>query len=119
MESKLKHWKQEDKAGAEKIGRAEKERDEAKQEAKVARLAAVAVGETKAREKDGLTKVQDALATVEENGRWLEVEVARLTVEQMSLLLELEASKDEVFSLHSQAGKDMEAMVEEYQKSLE
>ena len=29
-ESKLKHWKQEAKAGAEKIERVEKERDEAK-----------------------------------------------------------------------------------------
>ena len=46
VESKLQHWKQEAKAGAEKIERAEKERDETKQEAKVARLA---VGEGKAR----------------------------------------------------------------------
>ena len=37
----------------------------------------------------------------------------------MSLLLELEASKDEVSSLHSQEGKDQEAMEEDYQKALE
>ena len=36
-----------------------------------------------------------------------------------SLLLELEASKDEVSSLHSQAGKDKEAMEEDYQNALE
>ena len=37
----------------------------------------------------------------------------------MSLLLELEASKDEVSSLHSQAGKDKEDNEEDYQKALE
>ena len=37
----------------------------------------------------------------------------------MSLLLELEVSKDEVSSLHSQARKDKEAMEEDYQKALE
>ena len=41
-ESMLKHWKQEAKAGAKKIGQAEKERDEAKQETTVARLVAIA-----------------------------------------------------------------------------
>ena len=35
----------------------EKERDEAKQEAKVARLVAIAMGEVKARAKDDLTRV--------------------------------------------------------------
>ena len=37
----------------------------------------------------------------------------------MSLLLELEACKDGVSSLHSHAGKDKEAMEEDYQKVLE
>ena len=41
-----------------------------------------------------------------------------MAVERMSLLLELEAFRD-VSSLHSQVGKDKEAMVEGYQKSLE
>ena len=63
-ESKSKHWKQEAKVGVEKIERAKKERDEAKQEAKVARLAAVAAGEAKARVEDDLTRVRDALAVV-------------------------------------------------------
>ena len=42
---------------------------------------------------------------MEKNGRRLEAEVARLEVERTSLLLELKASKDEVSSFHSQAGK--------------
>ena len=114
-ESKSKHWKREAKADAEKIERAEKERDEAKQEAKVSRLAAVAAGEAKARSNDDLTKVRDALAAVKEDGRGLEAEVDRLMVEETSLLLELEASRDEVSALHSQEGKgkDKEAMVED------
>ena len=55
----------------------EKEKDEAK----VARLAAIAVGETKARPEDDLTRVRDSLAATEEDGHELEAEVARLTIE--------------------------------------
>ena len=85
----------------------------------MARLAALAVGEAKAREKDDMTRARDALPAVEEDRRWLEAEVAHMTVERTSLLLELKAFKDEVSALHSQAGKDKEAMVEDYQKALE
>ena len=116
--SKSKHWEREAKADVEKIERAEKERDEDKHEAEVALLTAVVVGDAKARVEDDLTRVLDALSTVEEDGRRLEAEVTRLAVEQTSLLLELEASKDEVSSLHSQVGKDKEAMEEDYQKAL-
>ena len=100
-ESKLQRWKQEAKEGAKKIERAEKGRDEAKQEAKVARLATEVAVEAKARAEDDLTRVRDALAVAEEDGSKLEAEVARLTVERTSLLLELKASKDEVSAFHS------------------
>ena len=56
---------------------------------------------------------------MEEDGHRLEAEITHLTVERTSLLLELEASKDEVSSLHSQAGKDKGSMEEDYQKALE
>ena len=56
------------------------------------------------------------MATAEEDERWLAAEVGRLTVERTSLLLELEASRDEVSALHSQVGKDKEAKVEDYRK---
>ena len=49
----------------------------------------------------------------------VEVETSRLEVEWTSLLLELRAAKDEVSSIQSQAGKDKEAMEEDYQKALE
>ena len=56
--SRSKHWDREAKAGAEKIAGAEKERDEAKEEAQVSRLAAVAMGDAKARAKDDLARVK-------------------------------------------------------------
>ena len=56
---------------------------------------------------------------VEEVRRKAESEVARLEVDWTSLLLELGTVKDEVSSLQSQAGRDKEAMEEEYHKALE
>ena len=85
----------------------------------MAHLATIVAGEAKARVEDDLARIRDALATTEEDGRGLEVEVARLTVEQTSLLLELQTSRDEVSSLHSQAGKDREAIVKDYHKAFE
>ena len=97
----------------------EKERDEAKWETKVTRLTTVVAGDAKAMAEDDPTRARDALATTEEDGCRLEIEVALLEVERTSLLLELEASKDEVSSLHFQVGKDKKAMEEDYQKALE
>ena len=67
---------------------------------------------------DDLARVQEALVVVEEAKRKAKAETSRLEVERTSLLLELGAAKDEVSSLHSQAGKDTEAMEEDYQKDL-
>ena len=80
----------------------------------MARLTAVVVGDAKARAEDDLIRALDTLVAMEEDGLRLEAKVARLAVERMSLLLELEASKDEVSSLHSQADKDKEGMEEDY-----
>ena len=79
--SKAKHWKQEAKVGEENIEWVEKERDEAKQEAKVARLATIVVGEAKEREEDDLARMRDVLVPTEEDRRGLEAKVAQLTVE--------------------------------------
>ena len=46
--------------------RAEKERDEAKQEARAAQLVATITGDVKARVEDDLTKVLNTLAVAEE-----------------------------------------------------
>ena len=95
--SRSKHWEREAKASAEKIKRAEKESEEAKMD----RLAVIAVGDAKARVEDDLARVLYALEAVEEDGRRSEAKIAYLAVERMLLLLELEASKDEVSSLYS------------------
>ena len=94
----------------------EKERDEAKQEAKVVRLEASAVGDARARAEEDLARVHEALAAAEEGRRKAEDETARLEVERTSLLLDLGATKDEVSFLHSQAGRDKKAMEEGYRK---
>ena len=59
------------------------------------------------------------MAVAKEAKRKAEAENSFLEVEQMSLLLELGAAKDEVSSLYSQASKDEEAIEEDYQKALE
>ena len=81
-------------------------------------MVVVAVGDAKARADNDLARVQEALAVAEEARRKAEVETSRLEVERTSLLLELRAAKDEVSSLKSKAGKDKEAMKEDYQKVL-
>ena len=85
--SRSKHWEREAKASAEKIYLAEKERDEAKQEAKMALLAVIAVGDAKARVEDDQARVLDALAADEGDRCKSEAEIAHLAVERTSLLL--------------------------------
>ena len=68
---------------------------------------------------DDLARVQDALVVAEEAKRKAEAEIACLEVDRTSHLLELGATKDEVSSLQSQAGKDKEAKEMDYKKALE
>ena len=93
VKSKSKHWEREAKAGGRRIARMEKERNEAKQEAKVACVAASTVGDVRARAEEDLTKVQEALAATEEGRGKAEAKTALLEVERTSLLLELKATK--------------------------
>ena len=74
----------------------ERERDEAKEEAQIARLATIATGDAKAWTKDDLARVQDALVVAEEARRKAEAEVANLEVERTLFMLEIRATKDEV-----------------------
>ena len=113
-ESSSKHWEREAKDSAKRTIRAEKERDDAKQEARAAQLVATTAGDVKARVEGDLTKALNALAATEEGGNKSEAEIARLEAKRTLLLLELEASKGVVSSLHARAGKDKEAMEEDY-----
>ena len=72
------------------------EKDKAKEEAQVARLAAVALGDAREKLEGDLARVKDALATTEEARKVAEearskaeFEATRLEVDWTSLLLEL------------------------------
>ena len=125
-EASSERWENEARDGATSIIRAKKERDDAKEEAKVDQMIVVAAGDSKARVEVDLTKALNSLADSEEGGRRSEVEIirldaefARVEAERESLLLELEASKRGVSSLHARASKDMENMAEDYHGSLD
>ena len=84
----------------------EKDRDKAKEEAQIARLAAVVAGDSKAitdgdlvRFKDALAAAEEAKMVTEEARRKAESDATRLEVDRTSLLLELGTIKDEVSSL--------------------
>ena len=74
--SKVENWERKAKEGTKRATRVEKERDEAKEEAKVTRLAAIIAGDAKARVEGDLVKVQEALAATEEARRRVEAKTA-------------------------------------------
>ena len=125
-EALLERWEKEVRDGVVSFIRVEKERDEAKQEAREFQLVVAAEGVAKVKVEVNLTKALNSLAAAEEGGCRSKVEIARLEAEftcieaeRTLLLLELEASKREVSSLHAQVSKDREDMVEDYQGSLD
>ena len=122
----MERWENEVRDGATSIIRANKERDEAKQEARAAQMIVAATRDAKTKVEVDLTKALKSLADSEVGGRRSEVEItrleaefARVEAERKSLLLELEASKHGVSSLHARASKDMEDMAEDYHGSLD
>ena len=62
----------------------------------MARMDSGAAGSAKAKVDSGLVKVQNALVVSEEATRKAEDEAIRMAFKRVSLLLELETSKDEV-----------------------
>ena len=87
--ARFKHLERKVKECTERIASAEKEKDEAKEEAQITRLAAVAAGDAKAQANDELARVQDALLIAKEVMHKAKAEAARLEVERISLLLEI------------------------------
>ena len=66
---KAKYWERKTKEGTKRATGVEKERDKAKEKARVAQLAAITASDTKARVEGDLAKVQEALAVAEEAKR--------------------------------------------------
>ena len=69
MESSSRRWENETKESVEKMARAEAERDATRHDASMARMDADAVGSARAKVESELSRVQNALAIVEE-ARW-------------------------------------------------
>ena len=61
--SSVEHWEIEAKDGATSVIRAEKEKDETKEESKAAQLVAIVAGDAKDRVEANLTKALNSLAT--------------------------------------------------------
>ena len=75
-------------------------------------------GSARVKVESELARVQNALAVVEEAKKKAKDEVSCLAVERVSLLLELETSKDEVSALQAQALKEKKALEEAYEKGF-
>ena len=77
------------------------------------------VGSAKAKVESKLARVQNALAVVKAARRKAEDEASRLTVERVSLLLELRTSKDEMSALQTQALKEKKALEKAYEEGFD
>ena len=100
-ESRSRRWEKEAKEGVEKVARAKAERDVARHKASMTRIDVDAARSARAKVEFELARVQNALVVSAEARRKAEDEVSCLAVEQVSLLLELRTSKDEVFALQA------------------
>ena len=118
-ESSSQRWENEAKESVEKMARVKVERDAARQEASMAHMDADAEGSAKAKVESELARVQNALAVSEEARRKAEDKVSRLSVERVSLVLELRTSKDEVSTLQAQALKEKKAMEKAYEDGFD
>ena len=139
-EASSQHWESEAKEAVERAVRAKAERDAARHEVSMAKLNAKVAGSTWAQVESELTRVQralaaskdarqkgesaltgaqHALAASEEAQRKAEDEVSRLADERVSLLLELEASKDELIGVWTEASKEKKALEEAVKAGFE
>ena len=133
-----RHWELEAKEAVDRADRAEEERDAAQHEAAMARLETDAAGNARAQMESELARVQHALTASE--GIWLKTESeldsvqqtldaageaylkakeenCRLTDEQLSLIMELGASKDELSAFQAMVTMEKKAMEEEFDAS--
>ena len=102
------------KEGIEKIARAEAERHAARPDAVISRANADVAGSVRARVEYELTRVQQALAALEEARRKAEDKASCLADEGVFLLLELRASKDKLSAFRVEASKEKKALDEAF-----
>ena len=118
-ESRSWRWEKEAKEGVEKVARAKAERDASRHKASMAPMDVNAAGSARAKVEFELARVQNALAVSTEARRKADNKVSCLAVEQVSLLLELRISKDEVSALQAQALKEKKALEEAYEEGFD
>ena len=100
-ESRSQCWEKEAKEGVKKVARAKEERDSDLHEASMAHMDVDAGRSARVKVESELASVQNALAILEKAKWKAEDEASCLTVERVSLLLELRISKDEVSALQA------------------
>ena len=134
-ESKSRRLELEAREAVERADHAKVERDVACHEVAMARLEIDAVGSARAQMESELARVQRALAASEDAQRKVESELdvaqqalatsgeacrtteeeaSRLTDERVSLLVEIGASKDELFTFCAEVAKEKKALKAEY-----
>ena len=119
VESSSRCWEKEAEEGVEKVARAEAESDAARYEASMACMDAAAAGSAQTQVESELARVQNALAVSEEARRKAEDEASRLTVEHVSLVLEIGTCMDEVFAIREEALKEKKALEEAYEEGFD
>ena len=117
--SSSQRWENEARGSVERMAQADSERDASRLDASMARMDANAAGNARAKVESELARVQNALVIVEKARRKADNEVSRLTNERVSLLLELETCKDEMFAIRVEALKENEALREAYEEGFD
>ena len=119
MKSSSRGWENEAKESVEKMARAEAERDVARHNASMAHIDTNAARSVWAKVESKLARVQSALTIVEKARRKMEDKASCLADEQVSLLLELRACKDEMSAIQAEALKEKKALEEAYEEGFD
>ena len=117
-EPSSRSWESEAKESIEKVAQVEAKKDAARHDALMARMDVDAAKSARVKVESELSRIQNALAVVEE-ARWkAENEASRLAVERVFLLLELRTCKDEVSAIREEALKEKKALEEAYEEGF-
>ena len=117
--SRSQRWEMEAKEGLQRAARAEAERDAARNEALMAGMDADAAGSARVKVEYELARVQNALAALEEARRKAKDKASRMSIERVSLLLDLMTSKDEVSAIRAEALKEKKALEGAYEEGFD
>ena len=101
------------------MARVEVERNATLYEASMVGMNVSTPGSARMQVESELARVQNALMVAEEARRKAEDNASRLSVERVSLLLELGTCKDEVSAIRAEAFKEKKALEEAYEEGFD